>query len=223
MYISKFFDAHGRERVVSDKISDSQKDRIVEAKTSIQQFLGETDHYLTVLMTAQGFLDLAQNGNYREKTKFIELNLPFNNYLNAFYSWKCFHNHDHGSCLAEPSKELRKAYQENNTTYCLASTLRNYTTHNGFAIDRIEYDVLHEEISFQIARDFYQYAEKEGSALLKKSIESFQSSGIEAVAFTKAFILMFKTLHQEIFCKAGAQIENEVKTLMEVSLVLEYK
>lgn len=219
MYFSEFCDIHGRKQIVFNQISDTQIKLIYQAFHRIQQFLNETDHYLNVLVNAQYFLQLSQKGNSKEEIAFVELNLHFTNYLNAFYTWKCFHNHEESLYYAYIYKNLKKTYQDNNLIYCLASDLRNYTTHNGFAVDKIVFDVLSEQVSYWITTDFYLHAEKskKTSRTVKNTLSTIHSDGIEAVKFTTDFISMFKQLQKSVWEIAWTEIHKEVEIILKIT------
>ena len=219
MYISKFYDANGKEQIVSDKISDAQMEYIKQAFHRIQQFLDETDHYLTVLINAQRFLEMSQKGSSEEETTFVELNLYFTNYLNAFDTWVTFHNHEEDLYYANMYNELKESYQKENLVYSLARDLRHYTTHNGFAINEIIFDVLNEKTSYWITPKFYFHAQKNSktSSMVKNNLSEIQSTGIEAVKFTMDFISMFKKLQNDFWKIAWPAIEEEVQIISEIT------
>ena len=210
---------NGKEQVVYDNISDEQMKLIQQAFYHIQQFLDETDHYLTVLINTQHFLELSQKGSSGEETTFVELNLYFTNYLNAFYTWITFHNHEKNLYYANMCKELKESYQNENLIYGLARDLRNYTTHNGFAINKIVCDVLNERVSYWITQEFYFHAKENSktSRIVKNNLSGIQSTGIEAVKFTMDFISMFKQLQNDFWKIAWSVIQKEVQVILEIA------
>ena len=109
--MSKYYDMKGTEHIVSDKITEDNLKAIQEAYTYIQNFLNETDHYIMVLENIWNFIACIQSlekSKYEEETKFIQMNRHFMNYLNAFYSWKCFHGHESSYQQKKNMKTSRK-------------------------------------------------------------------------------------------------------------------
>lgn len=214
MYISKFYGMDGKEYVVSDSINTEQIAEIKEAYSHIYQFLNETDHYITVFQNAQEFIGILNNRNYEEETKFIQINRCFTNYLNAFYTWGCFHNHKDNWYLSEQFSTLKICYRENNLVYRLANSLRHYTTHNGFVITKITYDVLQEKTYYWISSQFYEH--KNTKRNLKKTyLDEVKACGIDAYSFTLDFVNMFNEMQMEYWKMIKDEICKELEILLK--------
>lgn len=225
--MSKYYDMKGTEHIVSDKITEDNLKAIQEAYTYIQNFLNETDHYIMVLENIWNFIACIQSlekSKYEEETKFIQMNRHFMNYLNAFYSWKCFHGHESSYQHKKEYEDIKEKYQKQNLIYGLADALRNFSTHNGFAISTIEYDVLKEKTAYWITPLFYDDMKKlkpngksKINSLLKNHITQLQQTGIEAYTFTLAFQKTFIELQQTIWDFTLPEICKKIKVISSVA------
>lgn len=216
MYISKFYDINGKEFIVTSSITEDHLTSIQNAIFFLQQFLNETDHYITVFQDAKDFMNSLQKPPCNSDTLFIQINRKFSNYLNAFYTWECFHNHKNSWYFYIQYQEFKNLYQAKNTTYGLANQLRHYTTHNGFAISEIKYDVLNEKAYYMITPNFFDFLRKGSTAnqTIKQYIYGLQPKGIDARQFTMDFFAMFNEFQNKIWESASSQIQKELKTVL---------
>lgn len=215
VYTSKFINSDGKEIIVSNAITEKELVSIRDAIIHVRQFLNETDHYITVLKDAEDFLAFLSSKSFKEEdTKFIQINRYFSNYLNAFYTWKCFHHHQNSWYLKDQFKEVCSSYQKNNLIYGIANQLRNYSTHNGFAIDTIQFDVLSKKMYYMVAPQFFEYALEKSTSTLKQYLNNIRPFGLDAHQFTFEFIGMFKEFQAKIWEDAVAKIQDEIALLL---------
>lgn len=219
MYISKFYDKNGTEFIVLSSITEDQFGSVQNAVFRLRQFLNETDHYITVFENAKDFIESLKEKDGNSETMFIRINRCFSNYLNSFYTWGCFHNHQSSWCFTEQYKSICTVYQEQNIVYGLAKHLRNYTTHNGFAIYKFIFEVFNEKAYYMITPHFFEYAEEKGKAnkKVKKYLAGVQAQGIDAYQFTIDFLAMFQELQTKIWKEAFGEIQKEVNVLLNVA------
>ncbi len=218
MYISKFCDITGKESIVTDSITEEHLASIQMAILKIQEFLNETDHYIIVSENAKDFINSLKEATCNSETLFIQINRAFSNYLNAFYTWGCFHNHKKSWHYFNQYHGFRDYYQAQNMTYSLANQLRHYTTHNGFAIYKIKCDVLNEKAFYQIAPTFFDVV-CESDKVNKKTkqyISSLKSTGIDAYQFTVEFLEMFREFQSKIWEEPFIEIQKEVELLLNI-------
>lgn len=218
MYISKFCDMQGIEHIVSASITEDQISVIQKAYFYIQNILNEVDHYIAVIENVHDFLNLLKERNDKAD-KFVQINRRYTNYLNSFYAWKSFHNHKKNECYYPRYEKLKSDYQKNNLIYGIAGDLRNYTTHNGFAIDKIEFDALNEKMSLWITRDFYIYEKNNprASKIVIKNLNEIQKEGIEAYKFTANFLEMFGSLQEAIWEELRSETQEKLKIILNVA------
>lgn len=218
VYVSKFVNADGKEIIVSNAITEDKFAAIRSAITHVRQFLNETDHYITVLKDAEDFLSFVNGKSFKEEdTKFIQMNRYFSNYLNAFYTWKCFHHHQNSWYLKDQFEEICFSYQKKSMVYGIANQLRNYSTHNGFAINKLIFDVIAEKMYYMVAPQFFESVlgkSSKASRKLKQYLGNIWSAGLDARQFTLEFIAMFKEFQAKIWERAATKIQEEITFLL---------
>ena len=114
--------------------------KVSKAVDSIQQMSNEMDFIAVLAYNLKCFYDIKKAKYPDGRTDFTRVNCCFSNYMNSFYTWKCFLNHKYDSF-----QTLHVKQKNDCIVYSFGDRLRNYTAHNAFAITKHRYDVINEK------------------------------------------------------------------------------
>lgn len=185
-------------------ISQDDFERINEVCHTIFEALTEADYCCMVLDNIADFVtDCQCNGPGIEKS-FIKCNRYFLNWLNAFYAWIEYHER-----YFQPEfKTIKGYFFDQYFEYRLAYHLRKYITHCALPIEVITFDVLKEQVLFQIFPS--RLLKENPHRLTRKDLEAIEKEErqIDAVQFTLDFVEMFKVMQLSLWDLRKTQLEK---------------
>lgn len=196
------------------QISVDELHSVEDNKKLLVDFLNETDYYLLVKRNALDFIDDATKNRCNNNDAFIHLNQYFSNFCNSFYIWKTFHNHCRWKKTFGPIKSY---YQNNDLTYSMSDALRNYSTHKGFAITKITFDILNESTSYQIPPEkIIADEETKKYRLAYDYLSKINSDGgvLDALTFANDFETMFEGMQLKFWSSIIPQVKDAYNTLL---------
>lgn len=202
---------------LSSNLTNEEFHETNESIQFLRAILNESDAYIVVSENCKEFLSAASKIGCGQSENFTKINRYFTNYLNSFYMWLTFHNHN--KLFEKAYARLKSKYQNENLTYGLARTLRNYTTHKAFAISKISFDVLNEYTSFMIEPALILEDNKvDKNKLAKEHFIHLKESNdcLNAVQFTEDFLDFFDKFQREIWDYLLPDIKKNLHTILSV-------
>ena len=190
------------------QISKSDCDLLKDNVAYLVKSANEIDYYRLIKHDLNCFIELQDKIHVQSEDNFILLNASFANWLNAFYMWVTFHNHNHNDFFVDLASEYRKK----SNIFRLASIFRNYETHDSFAIDAIVFDVLKEKSHYLIHLDKMveimsgKVNANDKAWLLDKISNGELDNSIDAIEYAKEFVSVFESIQHEIWNKLSEDI-----------------
>ena len=137
-YIAEEWCIGGADRI-GKPFDDVTFSLVKEAMQRIQNLSNEMDFFTIIFYNLRSFMNTPKKRGVHGEPDLAMINGCFSNYLNSFYTWKCFNKHEF-----DQFDTLHAGKKDKNIAYKFGDRLRNYVAHNAFAITSCEYDVLQE-------------------------------------------------------------------------------
>ena len=210
-YNSEEWVAGGPDRV-GNPFDDAVFSRISEAVDRIQQMSNEMDFIAVLAYNLKCFYDIKKAKSPEGRTDFTRVNCCFSNYMNSFYTWKCFLNHKYDSFQSLHGKQKNDCI-----VYSFGDRLRNYTAHNAFAITKHRYDVINEKEYYIIDTELLLQNEewnKEVKIWLNEQAKN--DTAIEAYMFASEFYQHCQEVQNELWAEQTQKIHDDLSAIFEI-------
>lgn len=199
-----------------DRIGNPFDDTILalisEATNRIQQISNEMDFIAVLAYNLKSFYDIKKVKHPCNRIDFTRVNCCFSNYMNSFYTWKCFLNHKYDRF------QLLHGKQKNNCiVYSFGDRLRNYTAHNAFAITKHIYDGINEKEYYIIAPEQLIQREEWNQEVKKWLIEQTKNdTAIEAYSFASDFYRFCQEIQNELWAEQVQLIHDDLSAIFTI-------
>lgn len=193
-------------------------------KTNAEQlshFSEEIDYYRMVQLNYQQFVSLQDKVQIRSYDNLMILNTAFNNYLNAYYIWKSYHN-KYDPKSTDDFKALQKRYREKFSEYKLFDVLRDIATHNSFVITKIVFDRLREKVHYIINCEIVMNDKKNVNGMLEKWLKekTDRNESIDAIETARIFNDHFNDIQCNLWKSYSPNISNSYRRCIIVIIGL---
>ncbi len=192
------------------EITSDQCEVVKKALYDLGLIAEEIDFFSNVQYNVNSFISLDGKVHTREYGNFVILNSHFSNWLNSFYTWKCFHNH----YMNDSFSQLQKDYRIKEIVYQLADCLRNYTAHTAFAISSIQYNVIDETYRYLINSSNILDDPNNMNSKVRNWLVSHPS--VDAMRLTHAFWEVFVRLQSEVWQAILPKIEQKKQEIADI-------
>ena len=186
--------------------------KISKAVDKIRQMSNEMDFIAVLAYNLKSFYDIIKARCPDGRKDFTRVNCCFSNYMNSFYTWKCFLNHKYDSF-----RSLHRQQKNDCIVYSFGDRLRNYTAHNAFAITDYIFDVINEQEYYII--DPEQLLQKEEwNTEVKRWLkeQAKDDTAIEAYSFVSDFYRVCQEIQNELWAEQAQQIRNDLFTILSI-------
>ena len=191
------------------QITRSQFLDIKAAIATIKDFANMIDYYSLIDYNVQLFLEKENIIQTREYRNFVILNGLFANWLNGYYMWKCNMQH----MMGEDYKNKQQQYNEQYIEYKLAGEIRNYITHQSFAISTITYDIINERTYYYIKAEDLLADKKEMCARSKEWLKKDEHQKIDSMQLTRSFYRIFRMIEKELMEKILKKVHEKMEII----------
>ena len=197
---------------VGNPFDDTIFSRISEAVARIQQMSNEMDFIAVLAYNLKSFYDINKVKYPDGRTDFTRVNCCFSNYMNSFYTWKCFLNHKYGNF-----KSLHGKQKNDCIVYSFGDRLRNYTAHNAFAITKYRFDVINEKEYYIIDPEQLLKNEEWNQEVKRWLNEQVKDdTAIEAYTFASEFYRCCQEIQNELWAEQTQQIHDDLSAFFAI-------
>lgn len=197
---------------VGNPFDDTIFSRISEAVDRIQQMSNEMDFISVLAYNLKCFYDIKKAKSPDGRTDFTRVNCCFSNFMNSFYTWKCYLNHKYDNFQSLHGKQKNYCI-----VYSFGDRLRNYTAHNAFAITERRYDVINEKEYYIIDPEQLLQKEKWNQEVkIWLNEQAKIDTAIEAYMFASEFYQRCQEIQNELWAMQTKQIHDDLSTIFAI-------
>lgn len=197
---------------LGNTFDDTAFSQILEAKMRIQQMSNEMDFIAVLAYNLKCFFDIKKLRCADGRIDFTRVNCCFSNYMNSFYTWKCFLKRKYDNF-----QFVHKKQKSDCIVYNFGDRLRNYTAHNAFAITKYKFDVISEK-EYYIIDPEQLLLDKEWNQEVKEWIrkQADDDTGIEAYVFASEFYQRCQEIQNKLWAEQTPQIYDDLSTIFAI-------
>lgn len=179
---------------------------VKEAMERIQNLSNEMDFFTIIFYNLRSFMSTPKIRGVNGQPDLAMINSCFSNYLNSFYTWKCFNKHEFAQF-----DELNTKKKDKYIIYQFGDRLRNYVAHTAFAITSCEYDVLRKRFHGMISpRELLNGDKWSGNVKNWLSDKERKAEVIDAYTFAIDFFDACNELQCELWLSKMKQVHSDL-------------
>lgn len=205
----------GKPNQVGPLFDDTKFSEILEIVDRIQQWSNGMDFIGVLEYNLQCFRDKRNSITPDGRVDFNIINCCFSNYMNSFYTWKCYLNHNY-----KDFPTIQEKAKSAHILYHFGDRLRNYTSHNAFAITKYTFDVINEKEYFIIdPNELLKKGKRKdwGSKVEKWLNDQLKNDKfIEAYTFALEFYGICQEIQNELWRKQTQQLREDLSAIIAI-------
>ena len=191
---------------IGKPFDDATFSLVNEAMERFQNLSNEIDFFTIIFYNLQSFLNTPKIQGINGKPDLAMINSCFTNFLNSFYTWKCFNKDEF-----EQFDALHTQKKDKYIFYQFGDRLRNYVAHNAFAITSSSYDSLREQFYGVInPRELLNRDKWTGKVKDWLQQNEKKSKGIDAYSFAIEFYKVCNELQCELWLSKVKQVRSDL-------------